>query len=496
MKNHTVAAHKNYTSASAGARRTGAKRASLAKTLLIAGAITGAGVFSATATMGQANAWGPERPTFTMENPATYPVFNSITNNPTIGDERDFVRVGQINADVTELSNEVEIIPGRQYLVYIYVHNNASSTYNSAAEGRKGIAQYTRVSTSFDKVVTKDTKGTITGTVTADNSDPLSVWDEAYFTTTRDKVLLHYVDGSAKIRNDWGTNGSTMPSKFFSEEGAFIGLNGFNGLIPGCEEYHSVITYVLQADELKGTVEKSVSRDGENFQSEITDVAPGDEVTYKLTIKNAGDIALTNAVIKDNMPEKLTLVKGTTELWANNSDVKDKLEEGDITAGGYNLETIGTGNTVYISYRAKVAEDVNCAGVTLENAAKLVYDSDVASGDSSTAKAVVKTKNVCTPDTPDTPTPETPEPEKPTPETPEPEKPEPDKPEPTPVPTPEDTPEDIPTETPSEIVNTGPLEITLAVVIVLGIAAGGFYYYRTHRVLKNTEEKVKGKEEK
>ena len=26
-----------------------------------------------------------------MEKPATYPTFNSITNNPTIGDERDFV---------------------------------------------------------------------------------------------------------------------------------------------------------------------------------------------------------------------------------------------------------------------------------------------------------------------------------------------------------------------------------------------------------------------
>ena len=45
-------------------------------------------VMSASSAM----AWGPERTTFTMEKPATYPTFNSITNNPTIGDERDFVR--------------------------------------------------------------------------------------------------------------------------------------------------------------------------------------------------------------------------------------------------------------------------------------------------------------------------------------------------------------------------------------------------------------------
>ena len=58
------------------------------------------------------HAWGPQRPSFTMEEPASYPTFNSITNNPTIGDEHDFVRVGQINADVTELTDTVEVVPG------------------------------------------------------------------------------------------------------------------------------------------------------------------------------------------------------------------------------------------------------------------------------------------------------------------------------------------------------------------------------------------------
>ena len=35
------------------------------------------------------SAWGPERATFTMDNPATYPTFNSITDNPHISDERN-----------------------------------------------------------------------------------------------------------------------------------------------------------------------------------------------------------------------------------------------------------------------------------------------------------------------------------------------------------------------------------------------------------------------
>jgi hypothetical protein len=45
-------------------------------------------------------------------------------------------------------------------------------------------------------------------------------------------------------------------------------------------------------------------------------------------------------------------------------------------------------------------------------------------------------------------------------------------------------------QTPEEIVSTGPLEITLAVVIVLGIAGGCFYLYHTKKTLKHVEDKV------
>ena len=104
------------------------------------------------AGLASASAWGPERTTFTMEKPASYPTFNSITNNPTIGDERDFVRVGEIDAKVTDLKNEVEVVPGRQYLVYVYFHNNASSTYNDKAHNNVGVALKTRMSSSFSTV--------------------------------------------------------------------------------------------------------------------------------------------------------------------------------------------------------------------------------------------------------------------------------------------------------------------------------------------------------
>ncbi len=434
------------------------------------------GILGAVATIGASllgltsvSAWGPERSTFTMQSPATYPTFNSITDNPTIGDERDFVRIGEINADVTDLKNEVEVIPGRQYLVYVYFHNNASSTFNDSAHNHSGVAVQTRMSTSFSTVLTPSSKGKVTATITASNSNPASVWDEAYFTTTTEKVLMHYVSGSAKIYNDWSANGSVMPSSLFTEEGTLLGLNTLNGVIPGCEEYHGVVSYVLQAEELGGSIDKTVSKDGENF-SESVSAAAGDEITFKLAIANTGDVALTNATIKDILPEGLTLVPGSVSLRANDSTTTDQLSD-NILGTGYNLGTIGTGNTVYITYKATVNGEFDCTGTELANSATLTYDSDTTSGDIRTDSAtVVATKTDCAePETCETnPNLDGCQPEKTCATNPE-------------------------MEGCQELPNTGPVEIVLAAVIIAGIGGGGYYLYRTKRTLKAVEGSVSGK---
>ncbi|MBO7657187.1 DUF11 domain-containing protein [Candidatus Saccharibacteria bacterium] len=417
------------------------------------------------------SAWGPERPTFTMEEPATYPTFNSITNNPTIGDERDFVRVGQINSDVTNLGNETEVIPGKQYMVYIYFHNNASATFNDSAHNHSGIAYQTKLASSFSTVLTPDSMGTITGTITANNSNPLSVWDEAYMTTSYPKVLLRYVAGSAKIYNDWRANGSVMPSSLFTEGGTALGLNELNGIIPGCEEYHGVVSYVLQAEELKGTIDKEVSKDGANYVTSV-DAVPGDEIYFRLTIKNAGDVALSNATISDAMPSGLELIPGSVQFSANNSGIWEQLSD-NIIGTGYNFGTIGTGNIINVIYRAKVVENIDCGSLNLVNTATLTYDSEVSTGDSDNSSTAINVKKDDCPVEDCTTNPNLPGCT-------------------TPVEDCNTNPNLPGCDLPSEIVKTGPLEIVMAVIIVLGIGAGGFYLWRTRRTLKTVEDVVTG----
>lgn len=204
-------------------------------------------------------AWGPEnRPSYKMNAPADHAVFNSITDNPAVGNEFDFVRVAEKGTG-DEYVSDLEIEAGKQYEVYIYYHNDASETYNDRDHNYVGAARETRLSSSFPEKLAKGEKGTITGRITSTTTNPTAVWDEAYI-TAKQPVTLHYVEGSAKIYNKWPTNGSVLSTQLFSSEGTYIGLNKLDGLIPGCDRFSGSVVYTIQA-VIDGTEDKPVTPD-------------------------------------------------------------------------------------------------------------------------------------------------------------------------------------------------------------------------------------------
>ena len=190
------------------------------------------------------SAWGPERPTYTNENPADHATFNSITNNAAVGDERDFVRIEEKGSG-RAYSSDITIEAGKQYEVYIYYHNDASGTYNDSQHDYVGVAREVRLSSNFPDELVAGERGTVSATITSTTTDPAAVWDEAYI-TAKEALTLHYVEGSAKIYNDWGVNGSVLSTNLFSEAGTFLGLNELNGIILGCDEYSGHVNYTIQ----------------------------------------------------------------------------------------------------------------------------------------------------------------------------------------------------------------------------------------------------------
>ena len=105
-------------------------------------------------------AWGPERPTYTMESPADHVTFNSITNNSAIGDEREFVRIVD-KAAGGKYVTEMEIEANKDYEVYIYYHNNASRTLNDKAHNYKGVAYNTKLATDFPSKLAAGERGQV-----------------------------------------------------------------------------------------------------------------------------------------------------------------------------------------------------------------------------------------------------------------------------------------------------------------------------------------------
>ena len=189
-------------------------------------------------------------------------------------------------------------------------------------------------------------------------------------------------------------------------------------------------------------------------------------------IVNTGDVALTNATIRDTLPEGLSLVPGSVGLRANDSDTVDALSD-EIINNGYNLGTIGTGNTVYVTYKVVAGADFDCTGTELQNNAKLTYDSETETGDTKEDSATVTVKKtdceepVVPLDNCET-NPALPECQQKTCAT------------------------DPEMEGCKELPNTGPAEIVIAIVIILGIIGGGYYFYHTKKTLKTVENDVSG----
>jgi fimbrial isopeptide formation D2 family protein len=293
--------------------------------------------------------WGPERPTFTWEKPATYATFNSMTNNPTLGDERNFVRIRAVGD--TYYVDEVKLQPGKIYEVYSYYHNNAEANVGQTAIG---IADNARMSSNFPATIRAGEKLTVNTIISAADTDPLAVWDGAYVTADAD-LYLRYVPGSAKIHNGGQLNGQAVgPDYLFSNEGALLGYNNFSGILPGCSGYAGYVTYQFKADKPDFNVTKTITSDTSN-------VGDGTIVEFKVRYDNTGTMTQDDVVVRDTLPSGLEYIPGSTTLKNNSNPGGSTVSDNIVSSTGINIGDYAGGNGwAELTYKAKVQEGVAC----------------------------------------------------------------------------------------------------------------------------------------
>lgn len=178
-----------------------------------------------------AYAWGPERKTFTMENPAPYNTFNSITDNPDVGDERNFFRVRDVNQDkrgeeaINEWTDAIELKDGGEYEACVYVANSA--------ENRSSQAENVHVSVNMP---TKDSvfgyAFVVNAFVSADNAKPKQIWDNVVL---KSEYPFHVKIISAVYYNNIKTeksSGFKLGEDLFTRKGSLIGYRKMDGMMP------------------------------------------------------------------------------------------------------------------------------------------------------------------------------------------------------------------------------------------------------------------------
>lgn len=315
-------------------------------------------------------AWGPDRPTFTFESPASYVTFNSITNNPVHGDERNFVQIKDAAASNTTYGEQVTLQPGHEYEVYAYYHNNAASNLNDAAHNFKGIAKNAYMRVQMPASVSAGQKARVTAFVGASNSNPGEVWDEAYGVAGGD-YALRYVPNSAVIHSNGAVNGKNLPDSLYTS-GTPLGYDALDGNLPGCNQYAGYVTYRFTVDQPNFTIQKQIGHEGKNDWTEQIAAQPGETVEYKIQYKNTGTTKQDNVVIKDILPAGVSYVAGSLQAATSQTNGQWKGTNDGVTTTGTNIGSYLPGGNAYLKFKATVASNdklAKCGDNTLVNKA-------------------------------------------------------------------------------------------------------------------------------
>lgn len=193
--------------------------------------------------------WGPDRPTFTFAVPPRYPVFNSITDNPAHGDERNFVQCSDLTLD-GEFGEELVLRDEHIYEVYIYFANDIA---NSLDDGNEAAAvQMATVRATLPSESMEDPA--IQGQLRGDNVP--TVWDSCRFYHARPGQLI-YEYGSARMYT-WGTPEDGLPlpeleangaitSGIVTADGAPLGYSSADGIVRASPEYAGFVKFRVRA---------------------------------------------------------------------------------------------------------------------------------------------------------------------------------------------------------------------------------------------------------
>lgn len=360
-----------------------------------------ASVAALTALVGAATAvgaWWPERPTFTIEEPAPYVTFNSITNNPIEGDERPFFEVKPASHTGTDgFSNRAEVENGEELLLRVYVHNNAASNLNGENFDGVGVARNTKVRVHLPTAT--DNALRANAYISADNANPKEVSDTVDFVGD-DNFSLDYVEGSAVAYTNAVPSGIKLNDSIVTN-GAPVGYEAANGIVPGCFEYDMIVTLKVKVNMPSYKMSKSVRHEGQSSSdwTESITTTPGTNSEWRIEFKNTGETQLQDVVVLDEVPAGLTVVPNSVKLYNGSNPNGYTYPSSAVQNNGrqvnVNIGTYNSGANAFVLFKTKApsTEEIVCGVKEYKNVAYVTPKDSGSLSDGASLK--VDTKKAC-----------------------------------------------------------------------------------------------------
>ncbi len=320
------------------------------------------------------HAYGPARKEFTVEQPASYITFNSISKNPNYGDEKNFVLVKDAaNTGAGGWTDKVTVEDGKEYLVRMYVHNNAAENLNL-------VATNTRLSVNIPTTYAKSHQ--IDGFLTADApATPAKIWDDVILEGDKE-FIVSYVGNSARYFNNINPGtGFELSNDIVTSKGALVGYEKMDGRVPGCFKYSGIATFRVKVATRKSAnfdLTKKVRIAGTTEWKDSVNAKVGDKLEYRIGYDNTGATTQNNVILRDTPPKGISYTNGSSTLKnATNPSGNGRAigNDGLVTSTGVNIGNYTPNSNAFVYYSATVTKnDLKCGENKLINTASASTD--------------------------------------------------------------------------------------------------------------------------
>lgn len=262
-------------------------------------------------------------------------VFNSISDNPAFGDEKNFVGAREntgVNVGAGNIwdGNDITVEDGKEYYVRLYVHNNNPNIEDA-------LSRNTRV--AFNIPTKSANQIQINGYIFSDNANPSEYWDYVNFNSDH-TFHLEYIYGSAIIENNGVKQLSDeIVTKAASQNGIQIGYSDLDGEIPGGLAFACYVSIRVKVvyDNIY-TVSQSVRKaNSTNWSDSGIEAKVGDKVEIQIAYENIDEQCQNDVIVKAFLPQNLHYITGSTRLYNTNYPSGTNVLNDDVISTGINL---------------------------------------------------------------------------------------------------------------------------------------------------------------